>query len=74
MVLAATESARIDHGFANDATIREKYDVEKSGAESHVTAEYKENAAGSGWTSRAYLKMRELHAVVGGGVTHRRGA
>jgi alpha,alpha-trehalase len=50
----------VDRGFANDATLREKYDVAKGGHEVHVTAGYKENVIGFGWTNGVYLKMQEI--------------
>jgi alpha,alpha-trehalase len=55
----------VDHGFKDDGTIREKYDVARRGAEVHVTAGYKENAIGFGWTNGVYLKMRELLSEIG---------
>lgn len=50
----------VDRGFAADGTIREKYNVEAGNAEVHVTAGYKANAIGFGWTNGVYLKMVEL--------------
>jgi len=52
----------VDDNFARDATMREKYNVVKGDAEVHVTAGYKENVIGFGWTNGVYLKMRELLA------------
>jgi alpha,alpha-trehalase len=52
--------ATVDCGFANDSTLREKYDMVKVGAEVHVTAGYKENVIGFGWTNGVYLKMQKL--------------
>jgi alpha,alpha-trehalase len=52
--------ATVDKNFARDATMREKYDVVKGDAEVHVTAGYKENVIGFGWTNGVYLKMLEL--------------
>lgn len=57
--------ATVDHGFASDATLREKYDVIKGGHEVHVTAGYKENVIGFGWTNGVYLKMQELLSQIG---------
>jgi alpha,alpha-trehalase len=57
--------ATVDHGFAIDATVREKYDVVRSDAEVHVTAGYKENVIGFGWTNGVYLKMLELLSEIG---------
>jgi alpha,alpha-trehalase len=52
----------IDANFAVDATLREKYDVVRRAADVHVTAGYKENVIGFGWTNGVYLKMREMLA------------
>jgi alpha,alpha-trehalase len=52
--------ATIDENFASDATVREKYDVIEKDIEIHVTAGYKENVIGFGWTNGVYLKMREM--------------
>ena len=57
--------ATVDRGFANDATLREKYDVVEGHAEVHVTAGYKENVIGFGWTNGVYLKMQELLPELG---------
>jgi alpha,alpha-trehalase len=43
--------------------MREKYNVVAGDAEVHVTAGYKENVIGFGWTNGVYLKMQELLAV-----------
>jgi len=50
----------VEQSFAQDGTVREKYDVVRRGAEVHVTAGYKENVIGFGWTNGVYLKMQEL--------------
>ncbi len=63
--IARAFMATVDHGFANDATVREKYDVVRSDAEVHVTAGYKENVIGFGWTNGVYLKMQELLSEIG---------
>jgi len=63
--IARAFTATVDHGFANDATVREKYDVVRMGAEVHVTAGCKENVIGFGWTNGVYLKMRELLSQIG---------
>lgn len=55
----------VDHGFANDATVREKYNVVRRGAKVHVAAGYKENVIGFGWTNGVYLKLRELLSEIG---------
>lgn len=52
--------ATVDAGFAADGTIREKYDVVTGNANVAVTAGYKENVIGFGWTNAVYLKLREI--------------
>jgi alpha,alpha-trehalase len=60
--LAAKWDATVDQGFAHDATIREKYNVVSGNADVQVSAGYKENVIGFGWTNAVYLKMREVVA------------
>jgi alpha,alpha-trehalase len=50
----------VTSSFAGDATVREKYDVERGDANVQVTAGYKQNVIGFGWTNGVYLKMLEL--------------
>jgi alpha,alpha-trehalase len=50
----------IDEGFAQDGTIREKYNVVSGNANVHVSTGYKSNEIGFGWTNSAYLKMKEI--------------
>jgi len=52
--------ATVDQGFAEDGTIREKYNVEAGNADVKVMAGYKTNVIGFGWTNGVYLKMKEL--------------
>jgi len=52
--------ATIDENFISDATVREKYDVIEKDIRVHVTAGYKQNVIGFGWTNGVYLMMREL--------------
>jgi alpha,alpha-trehalase len=52
--------ATIDENFVSDATVREKYDVIEKDIRVHVTAGYKQNVIGFGWTNGVYLKMREM--------------
>jgi alpha,alpha-trehalase len=58
--LAAKWDATVDQGFAHDGTIREKYNVVSGNAEVQVSAGYKENVIGFGWTNAVYLKMKEV--------------
>jgi len=58
--LAQAFRATIDRGFANDHTIREKYNVASGNANVQVTAGYKTNVIGFGWTNAVYLTLGEL--------------
>jgi alpha,alpha-trehalase len=61
--LAAKWDATVDQGFAHDGTIREKYNVVSGNADVQVSAGYKTNVIGFGWTNAVYLKMREIMAA-----------
>ncbi len=52
--------ATVDAGLAADGTIREKYNVVSGNANVQVTAGYKQNVIGFGWTNAVYLKMKEI--------------
>ena len=56
----------IDHSFAKDHTIREKYNMVLGNADVKITAGYKTNVIGFGWTNGVYLKMRHLIEAEGG--------
>jgi len=58
--LARKWDATVDTGFAQDGTIREKYNVVSGNANVHVSAGYTTNEIGFGWTNAVYLKMREV--------------
>ncbi|HEY2468594.1 MAG TPA: trehalase family glycosidase [Terracidiphilus sp.] len=60
--LAQKWDATVDQGFANDGTIREKYNVVSGNANVQVSAGYKTNVIGFGWTNAVYLKMKEIVA------------
>jgi alpha,alpha-trehalase len=60
--LAIKWDATVDQGFANDGTIREKYNVVSGNANVKVSAGYKSNEIGFGWTNAVYLKMKEVIA------------
>jgi alpha,alpha-trehalase len=53
-------NATVDTGFAADGTIREKYNVVAGNAQVTVSAGYKENVIGFGWTNAVYLKFTEI--------------
>ncbi len=52
--------ATIDQGFAEDGTIREKYNVVSRNANVQVSTGYKQNVIGFGWTNAIYLKNRQI--------------
>jgi alpha,alpha-trehalase len=58
--LAAKFSGTIDQGFADDGTIREKYNMVTGDAKVAIKTGYKDNVIGFGWTNGVYLKMAEL--------------
>ncbi len=58
--LAGKWNATVDAGFATDGTIREKYNVAAGNANVQVSAGYKANVIGFGWTNAVYLKMNEI--------------
>lgn len=60
--LAQKWDATVDQGFANDGTIREKYNVVSANANVQVSTGYKANQIGFGWTNAVYLKMKEIIA------------
>ena len=51
-----------DQNFANDGTIREKYNVVSGSANVAVATGYKSNVVGFGWTNGVYLQMHDLLA------------
>ncbi|HEY9112865.1 MAG TPA: trehalase family glycosidase [Rhodanobacteraceae bacterium] len=56
----------IDRSLAKDGTIREKYNMVLGNAEVKITAGYKQNVIGFGWTNGVYLRMRHLIEADGG--------
>ena len=58
--LASKWDATVDQGYANDGTIREKYNVVSGNANVQVKTGYKSNEIGFGWTNAVYLKMKEI--------------
>jgi alpha,alpha-trehalase len=56
----------VDRSLAKDGTIREKYNMVLGNANVKITAGYKANVIGFGWTNGVYLKMRALIAADGG--------
>jgi alpha,alpha-trehalase len=60
--LARKFTATIDRGFADDGTIREKYNMVTGDAKVAIKAGYKDNVIGFGWTNGVYLKLQEILA------------
>ena len=58
--ISAHFMASVDAGFAQDGTIREKYNVVQRDADVHVSTGYKQNVIGFGWTNSVYLRMRGI--------------
>jgi alpha,alpha-trehalase len=58
--IARNFDATVDAGFARDGTIREKYDVVAGNSNVQVSAGYKTNVIGFGWTNAVYLKMDQV--------------
>jgi alpha,alpha-trehalase len=65
--IAREFDATVDKGFAQDGTIREKYNVASGDANVQVSTGYKANVIGFGWTNSVYLKMKEVMAEPGNG-------
>jgi alpha,alpha-trehalase len=53
-------SQTVLQNFLHDGTIREKYNVVSGSANVEVSAGYKSNAIGFGWTNGVYLQMNDL--------------
>ena len=58
--LARKFDATVDAGFAQEGTIREKYNVVTANADVQVATGYKQNQIGFGWTNAVYLKMKGI--------------
>jgi alpha,alpha-trehalase len=58
--LAKKFDATVDAGFAQEGTIREKYNVVSANADVQVATGYKQNQIGFGWTNAVYLKMKGI--------------
>jgi len=61
--IARKFNATVDAGFAQDGTIREKFNVVTGNSDVEVSAGYKSNGIGFGWSNGVYLKMREIMAA-----------
>lgn len=58
--IAGKFTATVDRGFADDGTIREKYNMALGNADVKVSAGYSQNVIGFGWTNGVYLKMQDI--------------
>ena len=58
--LAGKFMASVDRGYADDGTIREKYNMAQGNAAVKITAGYTQNVVGFGWTNGVYLKLHQL--------------
>ncbi|WIG56904.1 MAG: trehalase [Rhodanobacteraceae bacterium] len=56
----------VDRSLAKDGTIREKYNMVLGNADVKITAGYKANVIGFGWTNGVYLQMHHLIDAEGG--------
>jgi len=68
--IAREFDATVDAGFAMDGTIREKYNVVSGNSNVKVSAGYKTNEIGFGWTNGVYLKMKEVTRKLGTGAAN----
>ena len=59
-LLASEWTQTIKSSFAQDEAIHEKYNVVSGNADVQVTAGYKVNLVGFGWTNGVYLEMQKL--------------
>jgi alpha,alpha-trehalase len=58
--IAQNFNQTVDRGFAQEGTIREKYNVVTASADVQVATGYKQNQIGFGWTNSVYLKMKGI--------------
>jgi alpha,alpha-trehalase len=61
--IARSFGQTIEENYARDHTIREKYDVVDASSAISVSAGYKGNQIGFGWTNGVYLEMQHLLAA-----------
>lgn len=65
-VIYAPRAARAGQMTIDAGTIREKYNMVLGNADVKITAGYKQNVIGFGWTNGVYLRMRHLIEAGGG--------
>ncbi|TAN04083.1 MAG: trehalase [Rhodanobacteraceae bacterium] len=64
--IACKFTGTVDRVFAQRGTIFEKYNMYQGNADVKITAGYKTNVIGFGWTNGVYLKLRSLIDSEGG--------
>lgn len=64
--IACEFTGTVDRSFARTGTIVEKYNMYLGNAKVDITAGYKQNMVGFGWTNGVYLKMMQLLDADGG--------
>ncbi|HEY5381720.1 MAG TPA: trehalase family glycosidase [Acidobacteriaceae bacterium] len=60
--IAREFTATVRDSFQRDHTLREKYNMDTSSSSVAITAGYKTNVVGFGWTNGVYLRMEQLLA------------
>ena len=65
--LARAFTATIDRSLAADGTVREKYNMASDNADVKISAGYKDNVIGFGWSNGVYLKLQALLQERSGG-------
>jgi len=58
--IAKAFSTTVEDNYKHDGTMREKYNVVSGNANVQVSAGYKSNVVGFGWTNGVYLKLQDL--------------
>ncbi|MDE1155244.1 MAG: trehalase family glycosidase [Acidobacteriaceae bacterium] len=61
--IAREFTGSVENGYAQDGTIREKYNVVAASSKVEVQTGYKDNIVGFGWTNAVYVKLRDLLAT-----------
>jgi alpha,alpha-trehalase len=61
--LAAKFLGTVENGYKADGTLREKYNAETASSDVSVSAGYKSNVIGFGWTNGVYLRLKQLLAT-----------
>jgi alpha,alpha-trehalase len=67
--VAAKFEATVRANYNRDHTIHEKYDVTTGSSEFQVTAGYRQNVVGFGWTNGVHLDLERLAPSAGPGLS-----